>query len=169
MMGSVGIRNSNVEQIVDEGVNPIDDYEQNDARDYFARRGNADGAGAGFRLQAAQAADARDEYRENGRLGESRHEVLDVDQAVDLVQEGGDRNIEGEHGQRAAEDADDVGEHGKQRDHQQRGENTRDHQEAHRIETHGRQRVELLVYFHGSDLRGERGARAPGEQDRRHQ
>src|SRR5438132_1697086 len=55
MMGSAGMRfgASDIEQIVDEGVYAVDDDQQNDRRDDRARGGNADGAGAGLRLEAA--------------------------------------------------------------------------------------------------------------------
>ena len=43
------------------------------------------------------------------------------------------------------------------------------HEEAHRVEAHRRQRVDLLVDAHRADLGGERGAGAAGEQDRGHQ
>ena len=65
--------------------------------------------------------------------------------------------------------ADEVGEQRQQRRHQQRGDDTRRDQEAHRIEAHRRQRVDFLVDRHRADLGGERRARAAGEQDRRHQ
>ena len=45
----------------------------------------ADGRGAGRRLQAAQAADAGDQDREDERLDQARHEVREVDDALDLV------------------------------------------------------------------------------------
>src|SRR5450755_3932365 len=150
-IGGHGGWRSDVEQIVDERVNAVDDDQQNDPRDDRARCGNADGAGAGLRLQAAQAADAGDQDREHRRLGQPCEEVLDVDQAVDLVQESADRNIETDHGQRAAEDADQVGEDAQQGHHQQGGDDARDDKEADRVEPHGGQRVELLVDLHGAD------------------
>ena len=62
-----------------------------------------------------------------------------------------------------------IREQRQQRRHQQRGDHARRHEEAHRVEAHRRERVDLLVDAHRADLGGERGARAPGEQDRRHQ
>src|SRR6202163_2034769 len=171
MIGSAGMGfgASDIEQIVDERVYAVDDDQQNDRRDDRARCGNADGAGAGLRLQAAQAADAGDQDREHRRLGEPREQVLDVDQTVDLVQESADRNIEADHGQRAAEDADQVGEDAQQRHHQQGSDDAGDDKEADRIEAHGGQRVELFVDLHGSDFCREGRAGTPGEQDPGHQ
>src|SRR6476469_3884542 len=124
MIGSAGMRGSrsNVEQIVDERVAAVDDNQQDDAGDHGSRCGYADGAGAGLRLQAAQAADTGDKDREYRRLCQSGQQVLHIDQAIDFVQETDDRDVEGDHRQRAPEDAYQVGEKRKQRHHQQRRE-----------------------------------------------
>ena len=44
----------------------------------------------------------------------------------------------------------------------------RQHQELHRRDAHGGQRVDLLVHLHRAELRGEGGAGAAGHDDRRH-
>ena len=117
----------------------------------------------------AQAADAGDQDREHERLDEAGEEVGQADGAVGLAEEREERDAERLHRHGAAEQSKHIREQREQRRHQQRGEDARRDEEADRVESHRRQRVDLLVDAHRADLRGERSPRSPGEQDRRHQ
>src|SRR6185312_14524184 len=78
---------SDVQNEIDDREQAVDNDEQDDARNHGPRRRVADSRRAGGRLQAAQAADAGDEDREDERLDEPGHEVAEVDDAFDLVHE----------------------------------------------------------------------------------
>ena len=120
-------------------------------------------------LQAAQAADARDQQREHERLDAARHEVLEPDDAFACLHERDERDLERQHRERAAEQPDQVREQRQERDRQHGGDHARHHQELDRVEAHRRERVDLLVDAHRADLGREGGARAAGQQDRGHQ
>ncbi len=96
-------------------------------------------------------------------------EIRHVDRGVDLLQEGDDRNRERLHRDRAADQPHQAREQRQERRHQHGGDDARRHEEAHRVEAHRRQRVDFLVDAHRADFGGKRGARAAGQQDRRHQ
>src|SRR5437588_8665300 len=85
---------SYIQEEIDDGEDAVNDDEQDDARNDRPRCGIADGRGAGRRLQATQAADAGDQDREDERLDETGHEVGEVNDALDLVNERHERNRE---------------------------------------------------------------------------
>ena len=151
-------------------IDAVDDDEQDDARHDRARCGNADGAGARLRLQSAQAADAGDQDREHrtswrsppagpsrrpgcrpraGTSGSGMLKLIIVSAPPRMPTRSANSVSSGT------------------------------------ISTAARMRVttrkrtgsspivvsafNFLVDLHRADLRGERRAGAPGEQDRRHQ
>src|SRR5438094_5209362 len=85
---------SYIQEEIDDGEDAVNNNEQDDARNDRPRCGIAHSGSAGRRLQAAQAADAGDQDREHERFDETGHEVREVDDALDLVNERHERNRE---------------------------------------------------------------------------
>ena len=65
----------------------------------------------------------------------------------------------------AAENGDDIGKEGQQRQSDQQRHDPRQHQHLHRIEAERANGVYLFVDLHGADLRRERAAGAAGNDD----
>ena len=163
-------RSSDIEQVVGDGEEAVDDDEQDDARHHGARRGVADGRGArprsagraGSRCRRSAIANtndltnpARKSVSVTALSTSFRNVTIGIENdcivsAPPTMPTRSENSVE-------------------QRRHQHRGDDPRRDQEAHRVEPHRRQRVDLLVDAHRADLGRERRAGAAGEQDRRHQ
>ena len=121
-------------------------------------------------LQAAQAADARDEHREHERLHEAGHEVGRRHRAVDFLEERDERDRERLHRQRAAEPSRPASQNRVSSGVISRAAMIRG---VTRKRTGSRPIVVSAstswLTRHRADLGGERRAGAAGEQDRRHQ
>jgi hypothetical protein len=139
------------------------------SRHHGARGGLSHGAGSGSGLDAAQTPHPADDDSEHQALGQPPHEVGHAGRRHHPVHERDEREAQRGEDQGSAHEPGQAGHHGEDRDDEHGGQDPGHDQEAHGLETHGRERIELFVHLHGSDLGGEGGAGAGRQQDGGHE
>ncbi len=101
-----------------------------------------------------------------GALTRPTSKCLQRDRALELAHEGGNGDAEIEIGHHhAADDADHVGEEGKQRQRDHEPQHARQDENLRDVEPDRLHRVGLFVDAHGSDVSGEGGAGAARDDD----
>src|SRR5882724_8438764 len=157
------------EDIEDDREDPIEDDEPDDRRHHRGGRRQADRGRAAARLHPAEAAGERHDHAEHRALGDADQEVTHVYGRASLLEILGVTQAQhAETDDGAAEDPDQVRVDGEQGHHGDEREHPRQHQEFHRGDAHGGERVDLLIRVHRAELSRERGAGSACHDDGGH-
>ena len=120
------------------------------------------------RPQADVAADRDDHEAEHDRLDQAHPDVLEEQPGDDVVPVDAARHLQLElRDDRAAEDADGVGDDRQHRQHHRAGDHARHHQLADGIGAERPQRRDLIGHHHRPQLGGDAGTDAAGHHQRR--